>query len=829
MIQRTLDTNWTLAPCSKEAIKKHTPFFEEYENLAITLPTDFHSVLKKNSIIPDPYWGKNELELQWIGEHDWIIKKTLRIETNELAYKHAFLRLENVDTIASLYINDVRVQEFNNQFRIYNLDIRPYLNEGENEIIFKFDSSVRAAIDEAAKLDYPIPYAIYPVHAPHRNLIRKTQCHSGWDWGPCYMTAGIYNTPTLLFTNEGYISYIKVTTQKSSTSWDLKYTLGYQSVKQQQLDIRISCADHIIKEKLDLDAGELIINRTLSFPHNEKDIQEWFPNGMGEQPLYELKTTIGEAQDTRKIGFREIHVERENGAFRFFINGLPIFAKGANWIPLDAIFGNYSIERYNSLLSACKDAHMNMIRVWGGGHYERKEFYELCDEKGILIWQDAMFSCSMYPSTPSFLENVEQEIKDQVRRIQYHPCLALWCGNNEDLGAITWFEESRKNRDRYLVDYDRLNEGVLHRIIKREDPKRFWWPSSPCAGENDYSDNWHDDSKGDMHFWSVWHEAKSFEEYYSIRPRFVSEFGYQSFPSLHTIKSYALQSDWNLTSPIMEHHQKNPRGNTIILENFARYFRLPVSFKKQVYLSQVQQALAMKMAIEYFRSLSPYCAGALYWQINDVWPVASWSSIDYEGNFKALHYEAKRIFAPLLLTIRITEDKAIISYANDINKPYANTNIRIKISCYDGTLVEEKQLSKNLEKLTAGCIEELNLQDYDKSKHFIQAEIIYNNVIIASAYAHMDLPKRSELQDSQLSYHAGQDEKGYYVELSTKVPAFNLMVETSLGGNFSDNNILLIGSKKLYWQSLLSHEEEPSIEEFSSSITVHDLYSSSRE
>ena len=358
---------------------------------------------------------------------------------------------------------------------------------------------------------------------------------------------------------------------------------------------------------------------------------------------------------TRRIGFRTVEVIVENDevgrSMAFRVNGRDIFAKGANWIPADAFPARQTPGVYRRLLTDAVRANMNMIRLWGGGQYENDAFYEICDELGLMIWHDMMFSCSLYPAREDFLAEVDAEIRHQIRRLEHHPAIVIWCGNNENLGALTWFPESRDNRDRYLVDYDRLNEGIIGRAVKELDPRRTWWPSSPSAGEGDYSDCWHDDTKGDMHYWSVWHEGKPFEAYYEVTPRFCSEFGFQSFPLLPGVASFTREDDRNITSPVMRHHQKNSGGNTRILGTMARYFRMPGDFADFLWLSQVQQAWAMRTAVDYWRSRRPVCMGALYWQLNDLWPVASWSGIEYSGSWKLLHYEAARFFAPVSLSL----------------------------------------------------------------------------------------------------------------------------------------------------------------------------------
>jgi beta-mannosidase len=341
-----------------------------------------------------------------------------------------------------------------------------------------------------------------------------------------------------------------------------------------------------------------------------------------------------------------------------------VLPRGANWIPADALAGRITREATRALLQSAALANMNMIRVWGGGRYEPDWFYDICDELGLMVWQDFMFACHLYPSTPDFLREVAAEVREVVARIHHHACLALWCGDNELVGALTWFEESRRDRDRYLVNYDRLNR-TIETGLKALVPEANWWPSSPSPGPMSFGDAWHDDTSGDMHFWSVWHEGRDFDHYRDVKPRFCSEFGFQSYPSMQVIETFADASDQNIASPVMESHQKNAGGNARIAETMFRYFRFPVDFPNFVYLSQVQQGLAIKTAVTHWRSLKPHCMGALIWQLNDTWPVCSWSSLDYGGNWKLLHHMARQFFAPVIVSAVPTDGGIDLRAVND--------------------------------------------------------------------------------------------------------------------------------------------------------------------
>ncbi|MDA3824248.1 MAG: hypothetical protein PF450_16770, partial [Bacteroidales bacterium] len=572
-----------------------------------------------------------------------------------------------------------------------SFDVSSILVEGENSIVIHFYSAEKVAYERNALLSYPVEHTIYPVQSMHRNLVRKAQCHSGWDWGPCLMTSGIYGEISLNSTPLEKINDVHTNIRFQNPDWSVEVHVSIFSSKEASSTLTIDLEETHITLPISLRKG----NNTLIHTFSINNVSLWWASGYGKQPLYTLSVSTDHHNVKKTIGFRTIEVDtssdKDGIGMTFIVNNTPIFAKGANWIVIDALPGRYTKEKYEDLLHSVVASHMNMVRVWGGGHYENDIFYDLCDQLGILVWQDCMFSCSLYPATDWFLESVKQEITYQVKRLKDHPSLALWCGNNEDVGALTWFESSRKERDKYLIDYDRLNEGIIGKTIKELDPIRKWWSSSPSAGESDYSDCWHDDSKGDMHYWSVWHEGKPFEAYKEIIPRFCSEFGFQSFPSLPLLTKVITHDgtkevdtgEFNLSSSVMEHHQRNDRGNTIILSTMLRYFHLPSSFSHQIYISQIQQSFAMQTAIEYWRSNRPRCMGTLFWQLQDNWPVASWASIEYGGKWKALQYEAKRFYNPILLTFQKEHEKVVLIGVND-NTLLEEGTLNIQKVWYDG-------------------------------------------------------------------------------------------------------------------------------------------------
>lgn len=648
------------------------------------VPGDTHTALLEAGKIPDPYWGENELAVQWVGRQDWVYSRTFTVSEEFLAESSIFLNCDRLDTITDIYINDKYVASTDNMFRRYRFEVKEHLWLGENELRIVFRSAENTALERSQNLPYEIPHSQYPIQSPHINLIRKVACHGGWDWGCCLMVAGIYGDIYLGATSVGRIEYVYTTQNHRDGECRVEVTTEVISPKGGETELQVTLGEIQHSRPVTLKPGLNIVSTELLV----ENPQLWWPNGHGLQPLYELTVHIVGDEVKKRLGLRQLEIiveEDEIGlSFKVRVNGVAIFCKGANWIPADALPQRQTREKLDDLLTSAAAAHMNMIRVWGGGQYESHDFYDLCDEKGILIWQDFMFSCALYPATPEFLANVKEEVTHQVKRLRDHACIALWCGNNECLGALNWFDVSRRNRDRYLVDYDRLYEGTIGQAVDVADPTRLYWPSSPCGGRGDYSDCWHEDSRGDMHYWRVWHENASIDAYFDVTPRFCSEFGYQSFPSLDTIATYAPECQFNVTAPIMEHHQRHPGGNSKITEMMTRDFRVPEGFGNFVFLSQVQQGLAIKSGVEFWRHLQPICMGTLYWQLNDVWPVCSWSSLEYTGKWKALHYMAKRFYAPVMVTAFQNQDDELEVWVVNDGREDRETNVNMQVLDFEG-------------------------------------------------------------------------------------------------------------------------------------------------
>ena len=785
---------------------------------SMPIPGSVQDALIGQAIVPDPYCGCNELETLFIGRSDWTITRAFKLDLNPAC--HYVLHLEKVDTVASLYINGALVASFDNEHRIFDLDVTSFLQDGLNEMEFRFTSSEKLALERASKLSHPIPCSRYKYDSPNRNLVRKAQCNAAWDWGLCLQTIGIHEDVILYECSDVCFKSFSAIPVLGGDVWKLDIKARVLAFDDCTTTVSASVAGVEKTIAAKLEKGEGVVALELEVPASSVEL--WWPNGLGEQKLYDVLVRVDGFEKRRKIGFRTIEVKNQKTMggkeLTVCVNGFDVFCKGANWIPLDARPALQTPERYDEIIRDVADANMNMLRLWGGGWYEREEFYDACDRYGILIWHDLMFSCSTYPADQWFLDSVEAETRDQVRRLSSRTCIALWCGNNECLGALGWYEETMANLPLYIKDYETLYVNWIDHILVEEDPSRMYWPSSPCAGPGDYSDNWHTDGNGDMHYWTVWHERKDFEFYHSVKPRFCSEFGYQSFPSLSEVASFAVPEDYDIHSAVMEHHQRIDEGNSIIEEMFGRYFRAPKDFACTLYLSQVQQAYAIETAVTYWRSLLPYCMGTLYWQLNDVWPVSSWSSIEYSGKWKALHYAAKKFYRSVAPLIYIEDGKLYVKVANDGRNAVSDTLI-VNIVDFSGNVLRTEKMDLFAASLTVQEGIGLDLDKLDRTGSFVCASF-------GSAEASLLLcrPKDARIGNPGLSVvSVEKTEEGFDVKLSCQKPAFYVVPDAgSIRGKFTDSYFTLNGERVISFFS----KEDVTAEEFAASLRVYDLYSS---
>jgi len=819
------------------------------------IPGDFHTALIENGYLKNPIYGLNEQDQLWVGRTDWTIKRDFEFKKRSDKNYRYILEFTEADTIFIFKINGKTAGKGQNEFIRYRFDITDFLNDGKNTIEFLFKSPEKTAAEINESLSYPVPCSVYPVDSPHRNLIRKCQCNGGWDWGPCVMVSGIYGGINIIETEKGLFDWVKVNyeaPEKDSKEWIANIDFNFNSFQQINTDFLVAVYDE--DEKI----AATPLSVTLSTGNNQfsasvkvNNPSVWMTSGelkeagLKENKLYKLiiSTTDEDSElsiskticfNTLKLVSEKDIVQGKPGRSLYFENnGRKLFAKGADWIPVDYLPSGFTKDKYDSLLHSAIDANMNIIRVWGGGIYEKEYFYELCDRLGIIIWHDFMFACSTYSIYEEFLQEVEKEVEYQILRLQSHACIGIWCGNNENYGALNWFKESRENRDRYLVDYDRLFTGIIAKKVHQLDKNRVFWPSSPCSGPDDFADNWHCDSMGDMHYWTVWHEKKNFSAYLDISPRFVSEFGYESFPSLESIDTYCPQNQKNLTSKVMEYHQRSAGGNSIILENFSRYFSFPKGFENMVYLSQVQQAMAIKTAVDYWRSLKPHCMGSIVWQLNDVWPCASWSSIEYNGKWKLLQYEEKKFYENVYLPVYIKDDKVRAFICNDTNEKL-KAEVQINFIKFDGS----EYKASIIKKVTVECDETLMCYEADidtenSESYFIYAVLnaesetgkVYKseNSLVQTVYKYCQLEKANITAE----FVQSNTDNTIEITVSTDKPAFFVTLDwcnPSIKGRFSTNNETILPGepKKIFFYS----ENKLSVEEFKQAVTIYDLSSS---
>lgn len=617
--------------------------------LKADVPGNNFSDLLDQNVIPDPFYGTNEDSVQWVSEREWVYRSNFKLSQNFLLKDKHEIIFHGLDTYASVYLNDSLILNANNMFRKWNVPLKGILKE-TNILVVKFQPTSFHENKKEKNLGYKLPGG-KKVHT------RKAGFHYGWDWGPKISVSGIWKPIELKGYNRSYIKDIYIEQKEIFDSLaKLKVNVELDIIHSGRYILKINDQEY----KLNLNSGE----QKLAFDYNILDPILWWPNGYGKQYLYKIETKLIKDKDiiskkTKKIGIRKTELitskDSLGNEFYFKINNQAIFMKGANYIPQDNLQNRVSKEKYIDLLTQVTKANMNMIRVWGGGIYEEDIFYNTCDSLGILVWQDFMFACAMYPSDSLFLENIREEAIDNVKRLRNHSSIILWCGNNEIAEAWkNWGWQNSFNEyeiTKIEQGYKDIFSNILPEVVNQYTDLPYW-ESSPKLGRGD--NNHH--LEGDVHYWGVWHDSQPFSTFEKNVPRFMSEFGFQSFPELSTIKKFSAKKDWKLNSDVMTSHQKHPRGNTLIQEYMNREYNQPLDFEKFIYASQILQGEGMRIGLEAHRRSQPYCMGTLYWQLNDCWPVASWSSIDYYGNWKALHYVAKDVFSPIALSITKNKD-----------------------------------------------------------------------------------------------------------------------------------------------------------------------------
>lgn len=669
------------------------------ESVDMQIPGTVLSGLLAAGKIKDPFYRTNEDATRALFWKDYVFTRTFDVDEELLAQQHIVLVCEGLDTLAEISINGTFLAKTDNMHRTWKFQAKKLLHPGKNEIQIVFRSVLRFIEDYPYEAHKKINYI--PCGSMKGNqLLRKAHSMFGWDWGPQTIDAGIFRDIYLQGYSHARIEDIRIHQQHAkNVSVQTSITLS-ESVPGQKLCVELSedGADKPLQTKLcktNAD-GVAAVDFVIENP------KLWWPNDYGDQPLYIVRTTLLDEDGTnlesitRRIGLRTLTISQEKdewgNEFAFCVNGVKIFTRGGNYIPDDCLYTRITEKKLDYILESCRRAHFNCVRVWGGGYYPSDAFYDLCDEKGLIVWQDLMYACNVYDVTDAFAENCRQETYDNVRRLRHHASLGLWCGNNEIESAWDHWGDFQKETPYLRADYIRLFEEVLPKAVQEADGETFYWHSSPSSGG--CFDNPDDANRGDTHYWDVWHGQKPFTDYRKYFFRFCSEFGFQSFPCAKTVNSFTLEDDRNIFSRVMESHQKNDAANGKMLYYLSENLRYPKDLTHLLYASQVLQGMAIKYGVNHWRRNRGRCMGTLYWQINDDWPAPSWSSIDYFGRWKALHYMAQKFYAPHAVSMTLEDHRCHVYFSNE---SFETTEYSLTLSIRDlsGNVLETYETKGN--------------------------------------------------------------------------------------------------------------------------------------
>ena len=757
------------------------------------VPGGVHTDLMAAGKIPDPFVGDNEKKVAWVAESDWTYRRSFTVDSEMLSKPHIWLVCDGLDTLASVSLNGRKLGNTANMYRQFRWDVKSLLTSGTNEIVIAFASPVKYCAEKQAKhylhgVSQAIP------GGPH---LRKAPCQFGWDWGPQLPPIGIWKDIRLEAYEDARISdvHLRQNHHDGKVTVSADVTLETFEKKNFQAVMKVKSPDgKVFEGKADFTSdGKCTLAVVIDNP------QLWWPNEYGDQPLYEVTIELsgdGKTLDSKEynLGLRTLELRQKpdewGKSFTFVINGLPIFAKGSDWIPADSFPTRISDGYMEGLIKAAAETHQNMLRVWGGGFYEEDRFYDLCDKYGILIWQDFIFACSAYPwDDPEFVENFRVEAVENIRRLRHRASLGLWCGNNEMEWQVKDWGMPGTDMDKVRNDYDQFYHHFLPGLLAVEDPDRPYWPSSPSSDIPFEDPN--GQKQGDAHYWDVWHGRKPFTAYRSQYPRFMSEFGFQALPPIETIRTYADEEDQNMTSYIMERHQKNDSGNQLMVAQMLDTFRLPKDFESLVYLSLVLQAEGIRYGVEHWRRHTDRVSGIIYWQLNDCWPVASWASLDYFLRWKALHYAARRFYAPLMLSIEDKPTEQNVYLTNEQREAWEGS-VRWTLETLNGKVIEKGEAPAKVGPFAVAEICKLNFAEQvkgDQSRDLaFTAELWQNGKMLARQTAFFVPTKHLNLVEPGLLTKVST-ENG---ELKIEVTALSLarLVELKLEGAdvvFSDN------------------------------------------
>ena len=735
------------------------------------VPGSVYADLMADGTMPDPFWRENELDAFERMKKDYVYQRAFTVTEAQLAHAHVELVCEGLDTLAHVSLNGREIAFADNMHITWVWNVKEQLHAGENTLEIRFDSPILYCAKKAEEA----PGWESSDATPGFRHLRKAHCMFGWDWGPRLPDAGIWRPIFLRTWDAARLENALMLQAHHDGVVDV--TIRPEIAGESAWSAEITAPDGEVLTLPETTAAEQVI--TIEHP------QLWWPNGLGKQPLYRVTVRLA-ADDTRtwRIGLRTMTVSREKDEwgeeFCHVVNGMKVFAMGADYIPEDNILARVTPERTRRLLEDCKAANFNAIRVWGGGYYPDDAFYDICDELGLMVWQDLMYACAFYDLTPDFERSIRVETQQNVARLRHHASLALICGNNEMemfmagansalINHRTW--EFVPTYPHHITDYVKMFEYILPAIVKETAPQTYWWPASPSSGGNFDAPN--DENRGDNHYWDVWHGEKPFTEYRKFFFRYASEFGFQSFPCLKSVKQFTLPDDRNIFSRVMERHQRNQAANGKILSYLSQTFRYPNSFDDLLYASQLMQAEAIRYGVEHWRRNRGRCMGAIIWQLNDIWPVASWASIDYYGRWKALHYAAKRFFAPVMIS---AEEEGELSQNPKINEYHpapleksfrlnvCNETLRDvtgevvwALRTPDGAIVRQNQQTLTIPAMSAKWLDKVDCADASLTGHYVSFAFVVDNVAVSEGTCIFCAPKHFEFVDPRLTVETRGD------------------------------------------------------------------------
>jgi len=791
MLKKTkLNNNWLFSLSKSYNLNNETidKRLKSHKVFPATIPGAIHTDLLNNKIIDDPFYSDNELKMDWIPECDWVYQT--KFDFTESLRNNVDLVFEGLDTVSEIYLNEFKLGRTDNMFVKYRYNVKNILKAKGNELKVLFKSPTRYTADEEKKYG-KLPVALNST----RVYIRKAQYSFGWDWGPTFPTSGIWRNVYLEEWAEARIDNITFNTisiNKKTAEVEVSIKVNSSGKKDLSIELSLSICDSYYEQKIPITSSS---KNKIKFKINEPKL--WWPNGEGEQNLYLLnvklvKENIVLDEIQKSVGIRTIELvlkEKDNATFKFQVNNKDIYSKGVNWIPADSFLPRVSKKKYSELLLLAKQANMNIVRVWGGGVYEDDEFYNICDELGLLVWQDFMFACGSYPENDNFIANVSEEVTQNVLRLQHHACLAIWCGNNEN--EWIWHQE-QKTSYKKMPGY-KIYHKIIPDILRKIDPSHPYWPSSPFGNDDDPNSF----ESGNTHQWNIWSRWIDYTDVVNDKSLFVTEFGFQGPSNKDTFEKYLPIKNRNINDQIFEHHNKQVEGPERIIKFLSGHLPIRTEWDDYLYLAQLNQAFALKTCLEYWRT-NGRTNGSIIWQINDCWPVSSWAIVDSNINPKISYHFVKSSFAPQLIYFKNDGTRIKINLLNQNN---LGLNGKLKITIIDsnsGKIVSEQNIKVKIKNNAVSELKSILLKDLPDKNNWVLTAILLDESdnIVCKNYFTLKPWKHITLEKPQLNIKVNNKKGSSYLLIKSKNPVFFIDIYYP-NVTFSDRGFFLLPGEEI--------------------------------